>query len=81
MFTRYQESSLIFYFIFQLMIRRASSVLYRATKKRAYFKDVRILVPESWSNVRSNLSTWETYSVCIYHLLQFTYHFLIKSNP
>ncbi|XP_057365308.1 calcium-activated chloride channel regulator 1-like isoform X2 [Daphnia carinata] len=44
------------------MIRRASSVLYRATKKRAYFKDVRILVPESWSNVRSNLSTWETYS-------------------
>lgn len=46
----------------QLMIRRASSVLYRATKKRAYFKDVRILVPESWSNVRSNLSTWETYS-------------------
>jgi hypothetical protein len=47
----------------QLMIRRASSVLYRATEKRAYFKDVRILVPESWSNIRANLSTWETYSV------------------
>ncbi|XP_057365309.1 calcium-activated chloride channel regulator 1-like [Daphnia carinata] len=46
----------------QLMIRRASSVLYRATKKRAYFKDVRILIPESWSNVQSNISTWETYS-------------------
>ncbi|XP_046656009.1 calcium-activated chloride channel regulator 4A-like [Daphnia pulicaria] len=46
----------------QLMIRRASSVLYRATEKRAYFKDVRILVPESWSNIRANLSTWETYS-------------------
>lgn len=46
------------------MIRRASSVLYRATKYRAYIKDVRILVPESWSNIRANVSTWETYSVC-----------------
>ena len=58
----------MFHFI-QLMIRRASSVLYRATKKRAYFKDVRILVPESWSNIRANLSSWETYSVSILYLV------------
>ncbi len=45
------------------MIRQASSVLYSATRKRAYFKDVRILVPETWINIPSNGSTWETFSV------------------
>ena len=64
-----------FHFL-QLMIRRASSVLYRATKKRAYFKDVRILVPESWSNIRANLSTWETYSVSILLSLNGSFEFI-----
>ena len=49
----------------QCIIRGASSVLYRATGNRAYFKDVRILVPESWSKITANASTWETYSVSI----------------
>ena len=48
------------------MIRKASNVLYRATQNRAYFKDVRILVPETWKNIPANVSTWETFSVSIY---------------
>ena len=45
------------------MIQKASGVLYRATRQQAYFKDVRILIPESWDNVQANISTWETFSV------------------
>ena len=45
------------------MIAKASGVLYRATQQQAYFKDVRILIPESWDNVQANISTWETFNV------------------
>ena len=45
------------------MITRASRVLFHATEKRAYFKDVRILIPDSWDNVPANITTWETYNV------------------
>ena len=45
------------------MITKASRVLYRATEKRAYFKDVRILIPETWRNIPANVSTWESYIV------------------
>jgi len=47
----------------QFMIRKASSVLYRATRQKAYIQDVRILIPESWNNIQSNISTWETFNV------------------
>ena len=47
----------------QFMIRKASSVLYRATRQKAYIRDVRILIPESWNNIQSNISTWETFNV------------------
>ena len=55
----------IFVYMPQYMIREASNVLYRATRNRAYFKDVRILVPDTWKNISANISTWETFSVCI----------------
>lgn len=45
------------------MIRRASAVLFEATKKRAYFKKVHILIPDTWNQIQANISTWETYSV------------------
>ena len=45
------------------MITRGSKVLFHATEKRAYFKDVRILIPDSWDNVPANITTWETYNV------------------
>lgn len=47
------------------MITRASRVLHRATEKRAFFKDVRILIPEFWDRVRANESSWETFNVRI----------------
>jgi hypothetical protein len=34
----------------QRLIEDASPVLFRATKRRAYFKEVTILVPETWSD-------------------------------
>lgn len=47
------------------MIRRASSVLFEATKKRAYFRRVQILIPDTWEDIQAKVSTWETYSVTL----------------
>ncbi len=52
------------------MIRNASKVLFHATRNRAYFKDVSILVPSSWTNVRASPSTWELYGVSYDNHLQ-----------
>jgi len=45
------------------MVLEASPVLYKATQDRAYFSSVRILVPESWTHVEANISSWETFEV------------------
>jgi len=46
------------------MVRGASTLLFSATEKRAYFKEVRILVPDSWDNIQTNANvTWETFNV------------------
>jgi hypothetical protein len=45
------------------MILAASPVLYMATENRAYFQSVRILVPPTWTNIKAELSTWETFDV------------------
>lgn len=45
------------------MISEASPVLYKATYDRAYFRTVRILVPDSWTHVEANASSWETLEV------------------
>jgi calcium-activated chloride channel regulator 3/4 len=50
------------------MITKASSILYVATRNRAYFKSVRILVPKEWDNVQAAFNTWETYTVRIFNL-------------
>ncbi|KAK4030134.1 Uncharacterized protein APZ42_033003 [Daphnia magna] len=43
------------------MVEDASPVLYVATGDRAYFKSVRILIPNSWKDVEANVSSWETF--------------------
>ncbi|KAI9559824.1 hypothetical protein GHT06_013831 [Daphnia sinensis] len=44
------------------MIIEASPVLYVATGDRAYFKSVRILIPNSWKDVQgATASSWETF--------------------
>ena len=46
------------------MITKASRVLFQATEKRAYYKDVRILIPETWDNITPDAPvTWETFDV------------------
>ena len=54
---------ILIFSLIQSMIRDASRVLYRATRYRAYFENVNILIPSSWTNVRAKPSTWEVYSV------------------
>ena len=45
------------------VVGRASTVLYRATRERAYFRSVHILIPQTWDRVNANVSTWETFNV------------------
>ena len=54
-------------FWIQDMITKASSVVYVATRNRAYFKSVRILVPKEWDNIQAAFNTWETYTVSIFN--------------
>ena len=48
------------------MIRQASPVLYKATRDRAYFRRVHILVPESWNHIEANITSWEIFEVSSY---------------
>ncbi|XP_070559929.1 calcium-activated chloride channel regulator 1-like [Ptychodera flava] len=44
------------------MLTDASSLLYQATKQRAYFKDITILIPRTWSdNITNVLATTEIF--------------------
>ncbi|XP_070559830.1 calcium-activated chloride channel regulator 4A-like [Ptychodera flava] len=46
----------------QEMFTDASSLLYQATKQRAYFKDITILIPKTWSDSYTNvLATTEIF--------------------
>ena len=45
------------------MVLEASPILYKATENRAFFESVHILIPELWSNIEANFSTWETFDV------------------
>ena len=46
-----------------MMIQQASPVLYKATKDRAYFQSVHILVPASWNHIEANVSSWQIFEV------------------
>ena len=43
------------------LLRKASSELYGATRQRAYFKSVTILVPQSWNLDEAEAAVDETY--------------------
>lgn len=46
------------------MVTKASGVLFEATKRRAYFKDVRILIPDKWDTIMpDDIVGWEIYEV------------------
>ncbi|KAK6484346.1 calcium-activated chloride channel regulator 2-like [Huso huso] len=45
------------------MVTRASGVLYNATRKRAFFRDVKILIPRTWGEQKGTQTpTYETYN-------------------
>ncbi|MGH0172227.1 UNVERIFIED_CONTAM: hypothetical protein FKN15_062933 [Acipenser sinensis] len=45
------------------MVTRASGVLYNATRKRAFFRDVKILIPRTWGAwTGTQTPTYETYN-------------------
>ncbi|RXM98859.1 Calcium-activated chloride channel regulator 1 [Acipenser ruthenus] len=45
------------------MVTRASGVLYNATRKRAFFRDVKILIPRTWGSwTGTQTPTYETYN-------------------
>ncbi|KAK3581283.1 hypothetical protein CHS0354_033016 [Potamilus streckersoni] len=41
-------------------LSEASKVLYTATRKRAYFKEITILLPSSWTTINASAATTET---------------------
>lgn len=41
---------------------KSSETLFEATKRRAYFKNISILLPESWDRGNYSESTGETYA-------------------
>lgn len=57
----------------QAMIQQASPILHTATYEWAYFRSVHILIPDTWSHIQANLSTWESFQVCKTIKLGFTF--------
>ncbi|KAK4015728.1 hypothetical protein OUZ56_030702 [Daphnia magna] len=45
----------------QTIITQASADLYAATRQRSYIQSVQILIPQTWVNITTNSSTWETF--------------------
>ncbi|XP_063615366.1 calcium-activated chloride channel regulator family member 3-like, partial [Penaeus indicus] len=46
------------------MIKNASEVLFTATRRRAFFRDVRIVIPKSWSNTDTDeVAVFESFQV------------------
>lgn len=54
-------SSLILTYFLKSLWSEASSVLYKATKKRAYFGEITILVPKHWNTVTYERALGQTY--------------------
>ena len=47
---QYKYSKYLFNFFFQEIFRHGSTALYRATRRRAFFREVTVQVPAHWSS-------------------------------
>ena len=59
------------------MVTKASGVLFEATKRRAYFKDVHILIPDKWDTISPDaIIGWEIYEV----IKNINFHIMLKCS-
>ena len=64
------------------MVQEASAVLSFATRNYAFFyKDIRILIPESWDHIQANSSTWETWQVSLSEIVEIIEIFILNGIP